>query len=255
MKNEQDLTILIIPAGGEGSRTIQLDPRARRRLGILAVVAVTGLLLLLGSWVYLAVQAWKTSGLQEEVVQLRADREQMAELSRTLGEVEASYERIRNLFGEGSARAETPDWLPPAGGRGAPAAGDPEAGSPPDLWPLSQRGFLTQPLTEGSGPSHPGIDIAIGEGAYIRAAGAGRVVEAAEDAVYGLFLLIDHGGGYRTLYAHASALLVEPGDPVQRGEVVGLTGSTGRSTAPHLHFEVLRDGEPIDPLSVVDPPG
>lgn len=255
MKNDKDLTILIIPPGGEGTRSLQFSPKAQQRLKVLALVAAVAGLLLAGSWLYLLGVAWRAGAAQEELTQLRAERAQVAELASTLAEVEASYEGLRALFGEGSPGGGSPDWLPPAGGRSGQVTAASEEGDAPDLWPLAQRGFVTQPLMEGSGGAHPGVDIAIGEGAYIRAAGAGRVVEAADDPVYGLFLIVDHGGGYRTLYAHASELLVGPGDRVRRGEVIGLTGNTGRSTAPHLHFEVLLDGEPIDPLSVVDPPG
>ncbi|KPJ90486.1 MAG: hypothetical protein AMS18_10720 [Gemmatimonas sp. SG8_17] len=72
-----------------------------------------------------------------------------------------------------------------------------------------------------------------------------------DDPEYGLFVQIDHPEGYQTMYGHASRLLVSLGDSVQAGQVVGLSGTTGRSTAPHLHFEVRRDGQPIDPGAVV----
>lgn len=124
----------------------------------------------------------------------------------------------------------------------------------PASWPLTERGFITQPLVERSSEPHQGLDIAVPADSYIRAAGAGTVREAGRDPVYGRFLTLEHDDGYRTLYAHASAILVEEGQRVQRNEVIGLTGSTGRSTAPHLHFEVLRNGEAVDPLSMVNQP-
>jgi murein DD-endopeptidase MepM/ murein hydrolase activator NlpD len=89
---------------------------------------------------------------------------------------------------------------------------------------------------------------------YIRAAGGGVVVGAGDDPVYGRFVTLDHGGGYRTLYAHASETLVEVGQEVRRNEVIALSGSTGRSTAPHLHFEILLNGEAVDPLTMVRQP-
>jgi murein DD-endopeptidase MepM/ murein hydrolase activator NlpD len=79
-------------------------------------------------------------------------------------------------------------------------------------------------------------------------------VEAGEDPVYVRYLVLEHDAGYRSLYAHASLLLVDRGDTVRRNEVIALTGSTGRSTAPHLHFELIQDGEPVDPLSMVVQP-
>jgi murein DD-endopeptidase MepM/ murein hydrolase activator NlpD len=80
------------------------------------------------------------------------------------------------------------------------------------------------------------------------------VVDVGEDAVYGRFVVIEHADGYSTLYGHASMTLVTPGQEVRERQVIALSGSTGRSTGPHLHFEVLIDGEPVDPLTVVEQP-
>jgi murein DD-endopeptidase MepM/ murein hydrolase activator NlpD len=80
-------------------------------------------------------------------------------------------------------------------------------------------------------------------------------VEARSDSIYGNVVVVDHGNGYRSRYAHASLLFVETGREVRKNEVIALTGNTGRSTAPHLHFEILRDGQAVDPLTMVDPAG
>jgi len=72
--------------------------------------------------------------------------------------------------------------------------------------------------------------------------------------VYGRYVVIDHGQGYATLYGHASLNLVSLGQTVREREVIALSGSTGRSTGPHLHFEILIDGEPVDPLTMVQQP-
>ncbi len=99
--------------------------------------------------------------------------------------------------------------------------------------------------------SHPGIDIAVPAGTPVRAAGGGVVEAAGADSAYGLFVLLRHSGGYETMYGHASRLLVHEGDSVQAGQVIALSGSSGRSTAPHLHFEIRREGKSLDPLTVV----
>ncbi len=251
---DQGVTILVIPEGGGESRNFRLSARDVRRLLRGAVVALVFMALLLGSWVYFAWQARQAAALRAEVQALQVDRERLGELASTLVEVEAAYSRILTLFTEATGGDPPASWIP--GARPSPAGGGTASYGPgPDSWPLADRGFITQTLQEeGSAPLHPGIDIAVPEGTYIRAAAPGRVVEAAEDPVYGLFILLDHGGGYRTLYGHAADLLVRPGDSVEAGEVIGLAGSTGRSTAPHLHFEVLRDGQPVDPLQYVSQP-
>lgn len=95
---------------------------------------------------------------------------------------------------------------------------------------------------------HTGIDLGAGSGTSIRAAGAGRVVFAGWRGGYGRVIILDHGGGVTTLYAHQSALLVSEGRQVSQGQAIGRVGSTGYSTGPHLHFEVRVDGSPVDPM-------
>jgi murein DD-endopeptidase MepM/ murein hydrolase activator NlpD len=94
---------------------------------------------------------------------------------------------------------------------------------------------------------HPGVDLAEAYGAEIHAAAAGRVVHAGPVGGYGIMVEIDHGNGLATRYAHMSEAMVEEGQEVDKGAVVGRLGSTGRSTGPHLHYEVRVDGEPVDP--------
>jgi len=98
------------------------------------------------------------------------------------------------------------------------------------------------------------LDIAVATDSYVRAAGAGTVMDTGEDDTYGIFVRIDHGNGYETPYAHASQALVQIGELVRKNEVIALSGSTGQSTAPHLHFELLRDGELVDPLELITQP-
>jgi murein DD-endopeptidase MepM/ murein hydrolase activator NlpD len=85
----------------------------------------------------------------------------------------------------------------------------------------------------------------------VRAAGGATVAAAGPDPDYGLFVLLRHPDGYESMYGHASRLLVREGDTVSAGQVIALTGSSGRSTAPHLHFEIRREGQSLDPLMFV----
>ena len=94
---------------------------------------------------------------------------------------------------------------------------------------------------------HSGLDFAAEKGTAIHAAAGGSVVSAGFRSDYGWVVEIDHGNGLRTRYAHASRLLVKTGDVVAPGETIAAVGTTGRSTGPHLHFEVLRSGEATDP--------
>ena len=107
-------------------------------------------------------------------------------------------------------------------------------------------GFRADPFT-GRGALHTGLDFPSPVGTEIHAAAAGVVHTAEMHPEYGLMLEIDHGNGLMTRYGHTSRILVKVGDLVKRGQVVADVGTTGRSTGPHLHFEVLVDGIPQDP--------
>jgi murein DD-endopeptidase MepM/ murein hydrolase activator NlpD len=250
------MTVFFVPDEGGESRSICLSPRGLRYalLAGLFVVVVGGVMVT--TWWYFAFQTARTWHLQALVDSLVAERSQILVLAEELTRVEAEYERIRSLFGP-SGTSIAPDlWLPPSGLPGSRSAAG-SAGSDeylPTSWPLTEGGFITQPLVADDAGDHPGLDIAVPTDSYIRAAGQGSVLRVGEDPMYGFFVVLDHGDGYQTVYAHASTILVARGQPVRRGEVIALSGSTGRSTAPHLHFEILLDGLPLDPLSMVEQP-
>ena len=105
-------------------------------------------------------------------------------------------------------------------------------------------GWRTDPWPE----FHKGVDLAANYGDQVRAAAAGTVVSAGWDpGGYGIKVDIDHGNGYHTWYAHLSRTAVEPGQRVTKGQPIAFVGSTGESTGPHLHYQVMYDGQPIDP--------
>jgi murein DD-endopeptidase MepM/ murein hydrolase activator NlpD len=257
MKPVRKLTIMIVPDGTQESKTFHLSYRALRALAAVAVLAALALTVMAGSWWYLAARAARASELQREVEVMTRDRARVAALVQRLEAIEEQYVRIRDLFGRAQTDALPDVWLPPtpAPGRTAGSQGQPQVGpSIPSVWPLTERGFVTQGLHEGLAGEHPGLDIAVATDSYIRASGGGTVVDVGEDAVYGRFVVIEHADGYSTLYGHASMTRVTPGQEVRERQVIALSGSTGRSTGPHLHFEVLIDGEPVDPLTVVEQP-
>lgn len=94
---------------------------------------------------------------------------------------------------------------------------------------------------------HRGIDLAAPTGTPVFAVAAGTVVRATSDRTYGNVVVIDHHNGYKTLYAHNARLLVKVGERVKVGQQIAKVGSTGRSTGPHLHFEIHRSGQRVDP--------
>lgn len=123
--------------------------------------------------------------------------------------------------------------------------------SAPTLWPVMGRitssfGERLDPFN-GEGAFHSGIDIATSFGAAVRAPADGVVLKASFGNGYGREIIIDHGGGIETVYGHLSGFAVTVGEQVQRGQVIGYVGSSGRSTGPHLHYEVRVRDTPVNP--------
>lgn len=118
-------------------------------------------------------------------------------------------------------------------------------------WRLTSKcGWRGDPFT-GVKQYHPGIDMACPTGTPIFAALGGKVLQAGFSRIYGNYIIIDHGNGYQTLYGHMSKKISSTGDYVQQGQKIGLVGSTGYSTGPHLHWTVYKNGKVVDPLTLV----
>ena len=116
-------------------------------------------------------------------------------------------------------------------------------------WPVV--GWISSPFGMREGAPHEGVDIAVDYGTPIRAAMSGKVSFAGPRGGYGLAVIIEHGDGLSTLYAHSSKILVTEGEWVSKGEVIALVGNTGRSRGPHLHLELQLNGVPYDPLPCI----
>lgn len=124
--------------------------------------------------------------------------------------------------------------------------------SRPNLWPItgeisSPYGWRRSPFNRNKKSFHNGIDIIDAVGTEVLAAGDGQVIYAGWKAVYGKTVEIDHGHGFITCYGHNSAILVNKGDRVAKGEAIARLGNTGNSTGPHLHFSILKDEESVNP--------
>ncbi len=127
--------------------------------------------------------------------------------------------------------------------------------STPSIWPAggwisSRFGYRISPFT-GRRVFHEGVDIAAKYGAPVRAAAKGTVIFSGRKNGYGKIVIIDHGFGYMTKYAHNSNMYVQAGQQVQKGERIAAVGSSGRSTGPHVHYEVLVNGVPVNPTRFI----
>ena len=160
---------------------------------------------------------------------IRDDREStLAEIQALEQQSAALAARIRE-----SQQQSGPTIVPPSGGG---VLG----------WPVS--GPVTSTFGMRWGRMHEGVDIAVPEGTPVRAAAAGKVIYAGWMGGYGNLVVVDHGNGLSTAYAHNSSLGVAVGQVVAAGEVVSYSGNTGNSTGPHVHFEVRVNGSAVDPL-------
>jgi murein DD-endopeptidase MepM/ murein hydrolase activator NlpD len=201
-----------------------------------------------------AVAAAATSQQRSVVTQLVADRDALVEARRqkstTLASIEEDkesvLEEIQALEQQSAALAE----------RIRQAQQQSAGSSPPGIIPPSGGGRLgwpvSGPVTSGFGPRwgrmHEGIDIAVPEGTPVRAAAAGTVIHAGWLGGYGNLVVVDHGGGLSTAYAHNSSFAAAVGQPVAAGQVIAYSGNTGNSSGPHVHFEVRVGGSAVDPL-------
>lgn len=116
------------------------------------------------------------------------------------------------------------------------------------IWPIDEVNRITSVLGIRWGKFHPGLDIPACRGVPIRASMEGRVNYSAYKKAYGKLIEIEHRNGYLTRYSHNSVNLVRKGDFVKKGQIIGYVGSTGRSTGPHVHFEIRSNYIPLDPL-------
>lgn len=259
MTDRPKVTLVIHRDGELENRVYRMPLALYRALKVGGVVLSVLIVIAAVSYTPIVRTAAKVPSLNREVTRLTAENEQVRQLSQTLTELEARYDQVRSALGANviplvEGLDPDPFEAHPIHAR-IPGAGRflPKGPSLPVYWPLDSLyhpGVLTRgqiPAGGGVDP-HPGIDIAVRSGTPIRAAGGGRVAEAGYDAEYGLYVLLEHPDGYRTLYGHASRLLVQTGDSVDAGRVIALVGNTGRSTAPHLHYERRRGDDLIDPL-------
>ena len=262
---QRHVTIVVHNDGDLNSRQYRVPLRIVQ-LGKWAAVTVAILVVLFFAFAGpLARSAARVPGLDREVARLRAENSRVQQLAAALNRAEANYQELRQILGakappaprsSGTAAGNPATGMRAVAIRATPPAAPPryELGSSvPSHWPIDVPGFVTRGQVRSGdvAESHPGIDIAVPAGTPVRASGGGTVKAAGYDSDYGLFVLLRHPSGYETMYGHASRLIVVEGDDVQAGQVIALSGNSGRSTAPHLHFEIRRDGKSLDPLTLV----
>lgn len=187
---------------------------------------------------------------QDLAVQVEEASQVIAQLESELGDYRADFEEVSNAEDELQAQIDKmADEL-----KKQEAAGNSVASTGTYIWPSQASRYVTSKFGTRWHPvyqrykTHYGIDIGASYGTNVLAADSGTVVTATYSSSYGNYVLINHGGGNMTLYAHMSKLNVSAGQSVSQGQVIGLIGSTGVSTGPHLHFEIRVNGTRVNPL-------
>jgi len=263
-------TVMIHRDGSIASRQIRVPLWLVRAASIVGLVVLVTVVVIVAAYGPIVAAAAREPLLARQVTRLTVENRRVAELAKALDEAEARYAQLRGMLGaemgpqpaDSAAGAHAPGErlyvAPPLLAR-APAEGADGAAAPatgpslPSIWPLMVPSYRTRGMVgaDSAQETHPGIDLAVPVGSDVRASGGGVVREAGQDSAYGLYVLIQHPQGYQSMYGHLSRLLVGRNEAVRAGQVIALSGNTGRSTAPHLHFEIRRGGRSIDPLTLV----
>lgn len=250
------LTVLVVPHDEKNVRRLRVSYRwlkvGMTMAGVLLVVVALAVL----SYGRVASRATQAELLERENARLEVENAKVDEIAENLERTERAYAQIRAMAGlppsEAGAWPADSGGEPGPGGRGGGALGEAapsQATEAPDSvpsgWPLSLKGFETAGF--GGDGGHPGVDIAVPVHTPVLATARGLVAAADSDPVYGHYVVVAHGGGIETMYGHNAVLLVERGERVTRGQPIAYSGNSGRSTAPHLHYEIRREGRAIDP--------
>ena len=261
-------TVIIQRNGALASRQLQVPSWLARTAVITSLVMLVVVAAIVVAYGPILAAAMRAPLLERRVDELTRENARVDQLARELADAEARYAHLRGMLGarmpvpagdsdgQFAAGEERLYIAPPMVARAPAADSGVEEGRGPSIphrWPLSVPSYRTRGMVAGttSEEVHPGIDLAVPEGSDVRASGGGVVERAGTDSSYGLFVLLQHPSGYQTMYGHLSRSLVSRGDSVAAGQVIALSGNTGRSTAPHLHFEVRLRGRSIDPTKLV----
>lgn len=259
---KKQLTLIVVPHDNSNVRNIKISYLALYGFGVLVVLCALTVAVLVATYGRVLVKAHRADELAAENAQFMGQRAQVDSLRMELVRMQALGLQIKTMLGVELSAADSSlvaNWAPNAKApaiSGALDAMDPTQDERfmllkaiPSMWPV--RGYVTKEFDVAGGDKreqyHPGMDIAATRNTPVRASADGVVNTSGWDETYGYLVVIDHGFGISTVYGHNSRNLVKVGDRVTRGQTIAFLGSTGRSTAPHLHFEVRKNAVPENP--------
>jgi len=249
-------TVIIVPHDKKGTRQYLVQYRLFYTLVALVGIGAVAMIIFVATYGRILLKAREAVMLERQVQEMTRRNEQVGELMRNLAQLRSMNLQVRRMLGLQVSEEDSLAIRPAMASvdftdEGLVYEQEQALNSMPNFWPV--RGYITRgfDISAGSGEEgyHPGIDIAVPRGTPVRASAGGYVLEAGWDDMYGYYVLIDHGYGIKTLYGHNDRNRVTKGERVGRGQTIGYSGNTGKSTAPHLHFEVIQNNNYEDPLN------
>jgi murein DD-endopeptidase MepM/ murein hydrolase activator NlpD len=274
-------TILVVPDDKARPFSIKVSAAVLKAGIFFIVVFSAGFGVLIYRTGEIAVRLQMVSLLEEENAELRSQNRQLSAVAEKINSMESFsgyLRRIVNSAKDDKANAQVPDQgaasqknvysedsidnlldkirASESGQYGDASGSDvsPEQllALTPSIYPVE--GWTTRKFRADGGATgqrHEGIDIAAATGTLIRATAPGIVAEVFTDAYFGLVVKLRHSYGYETRYCHCHQVTVKKGDAVERGQTIALVGNSGQSSGPHLHYEVIKNGSPVDPLKYI----
>ncbi len=253
MARTKYITVMFIPDGTENRRGFRIRKWVLQAAGIALVFALIGIIMFFSVYSKIMVRAAMTDRLKQENEQLLRYQYKVKILEQNIHEMRDVVTRLTKLAGIDYQFPEIPDdsvifaALDSAGSSPSVVERSDSDLSMPSGLPLT--GFITQDFeVTNQQRYHPGVDIACAVGTPVLATAGGIVIYADYDSTYGNELVLRHNDSVTTVYGHNDTLLVSVGQQVQAGSRIALSGNSGKSTAPHLHYEVRINDKPINPL-------
>lgn len=251
--------LMIVPDGVESPFGIRIKAWLFKSLIVIISVILVALILFFAFYGKIVSRAMTAERLERENEELKLYKYKVGLLEERMKEARDVVSRISKLAG---VDLEIPA-LPPdsvifaaVDSQMTPAIMTRSVTASPDIpQGLPLRGFMTRGYMDDEENYHPGVDIAVDVGSPVLATASGKVVYAAEDSVYGLMVIIEHADNIATVYGHNSEILVEENQEVLVGGRIALSGNTGRSSAPHLHYEIRENNEPVNPFRYIEESG
>ena len=259
---KKHLSIIVVPHDNAKMRNYKVSYTLLYTFGSLVGVTLLTIILFVVTYGRVLYQAHQSLLLATENAQLMQRNAQIDSLRTELVKLQTMGIQLKKMLGVGLSYEDSilvanlsPIVSSPAiamaGGAGDALRDEQQLfiRAIPSFWPI--KGWVTREFHstggEKSGNYHPGMDIAAKRNTPVRASAEGVIVTSEWDETYGYMVVIDHGFAIYSLYGHNARNLVNVGDRVTRGQTIAFVGSTGKSTAPHVHFEVRKSGVPVDP--------